>query len=64
MRLHPNARSRNGLLSSIASALARPRQTKYVCPSLMTASAIIPELGALREWLAQEWAVPAPSVPR
>lgn len=38
--MHPNARPRNGLLSRIGGALARPFQTSYVCPSLMTATAV------------------------
>ncbi len=38
--MHPNARPRNGLLSRVGAALARPFQTSYVCPSLMTATAV------------------------
>ncbi len=33
-------RSRNGLLSRLGGALARPFQTSYVCPSLMTVTAV------------------------
>lgn len=39
-RLSPYCRSRNGLLSRVGGALARPFQTSYVCPSLMTATAV------------------------
>jgi len=35
------ARSRNGLLSRLGGALARPWQTSYVCPSLMTVTAVV-----------------------
>lgn len=38
--MHPNARSRNGLLSRIGGAVARPWQTSYVCPTLMTLTAV------------------------
>lgn len=39
--MHPNAKSRNGLLSRLGGAVARPFQTSYVCPSLMTATAVL-----------------------
>lgn len=39
-RMHPATRSRNGLLSRLGGALARPFQTSYVCPSIMTATAV------------------------
>lgn len=38
--MHPNARPRNGILSRLGGALARPFQTSYVCPSLMTVTAV------------------------
>ncbi len=38
--MHGNAKSRNGLLSRLGGALARPWQTSYVCPSLMTLTAV------------------------
>lgn len=39
--MHPATRSRNGLLSRLGGAVARPFQTSYVCPSLMTATAVV-----------------------
>ncbi len=38
--MHPSAKSRNGLLSRLGGALARPWQTSYVCPSIMTLTAV------------------------
>ena len=38
--MHPYAKSRNGLLSRVGGALARPFQTSYVCPSIMTVTAV------------------------
>jgi hypothetical protein len=38
--IHPNARPMNGLSTRLDAALARPWQTSYVCPSLMTATAV------------------------
>lgn len=38
--LHAPRRSRNGLLSRIGGAIARPWQTGYTCPSLMTLTAV------------------------
>jgi hypothetical protein len=38
--MHSTARSRNGLLSRLGGALARPFQTSYVCPSIMTFTAV------------------------
>jgi len=38
--MHRNARSRNGLLSRLGAAVARPWQTNYVCPSIMTVTAV------------------------
>lgn len=39
-RRHPNAKPRNGLLARLGAAVARPWQTSYVCPSLMTVTAV------------------------
>jgi hypothetical protein len=38
--MHPNARPMNGLLSRVASALARPWQVSYVAPRLRTLDAV------------------------
>lgn len=38
--MHPNARPMNSVLTRVASALARPWQTSYTCPVLMTATAV------------------------
>lgn len=38
--IHPNARPMNGLVSRIAGALARPRQTSYVAPTVRTIEAL------------------------
>lgn len=39
-RMHPAAKSRNGLVSRVGGAVARPFQTSYVCPTLMTLTAV------------------------
>lgn len=39
-RVTPYTRSRNGLLSRLGGAVARPWQTSYVCPTLMTLTAV------------------------
>lgn len=41
MRLHPNARPMNGLVTRLASALARPWQTGYAAPTLRTLEAVL-----------------------
>lgn len=49
----PEARARNPLLQRIAAALARPQQTRYTCPTLMTVTALAHALrGYDVEWTA------------
>jgi hypothetical protein len=38
--IHPRARARHGIVTRVLRALARPRHTSYVCPSLKTVEAV------------------------